>query len=97
MFAVLSDAVDCFQKYLGAKGRRCQNLFDEAEAWIKSQDSNSPYSFEHICEVLNINPAYLRIGLMRWRVTHESHPLRRKRLREPLRYQYRVRQNRVCI
>ncbi|MGH7854436.1 MAG: hypothetical protein ACREP3_13410 [Candidatus Binatia bacterium] len=97
MFAVLSDAIDCFQKYLGTKGRRCQRLFNDAEAWIKSQDGGGPYSFEHICDVLNINPDYLRIGLMRWRVTHESHKYRRKRLREPLRYQYRVRQNRVCI
>jgi hypothetical protein len=97
MFAVLSDAVECFQRYLGAKGRRCQRLFNEAEAWIKSQDARCPYSFENICEVLNINPEYLRVGLMRWRVTNELHKLRRKRLREPLRYQYRVRQNRVCI
>lgn len=96
MFAVLSDAVECFQKYLGAKNRRCQKLFTEAESWIKSQDARCPYSFEHICEVLNINPNYLRIGLMRWRATHESHQLRRKRLREPLRYQYRA-QSQVCV
>jgi len=97
MFAVLSDAVECFQKYVGAKGRRCQNLFNDAEAWIKNQDARWPYSFEHICDVLNISPNYLRIGLMRWRVTNESHKLRRKRMREPLRYQYRVRQSRVCV
>ena len=97
MFAVLSDAVECFQKYLGAKGKRCEKLFNDAEAWIKSQDARGAYSFEHICEVLNLNPNYLRIGLMRWRMSHESQKLRRKRLREPLRYQYRVRQNRISI
>ena len=96
MFAVLSDAVECFQKYLGAKGRRCQNLFNDAEAWIRNQDARWPYSFEHICDVLNINPDYLRIGLMRWRAAHESQKIRPKRLREPLRYQYRA-QSQVCI
>jgi hypothetical protein len=97
MFAVLSDAIDCFQKHFGAKSRRCQRLFNEAEAWIRSQDARWPYSFEQICDVLSINPNYLRIGLTRWRGTHEVHKPRRKRLREPLRYQYRARQTRACI
>ena len=97
MFAVLSDGIECFQKYFGAKNRRCQKLFTEAESWIKSQDAVGPYSFEHICDVLSINPNYLRIGLMRWRGNREAQKPRRKRLREPLRYQYRIRQNRVCV
>jgi hypothetical protein len=97
MFAVLTDAIECFQKYLGANGRRRRNLFAEADAWICSRDSSSPYSFEQICEVLHINPNYLRLGLMQWRVNHESQKNPRKRIREPLRYQYRVKHNRVTI
>jgi hypothetical protein len=97
MFAVLTDAIECFQKYLGANGRRRRNLFAEADAWICSRDSSSPYSFEQICEVLNMNPNYLRLGLMQWRVNHESQKNPRKRIREPLRYQYRVKHNRVTI
>ena len=34
MFAVLTDAIECFQKYFGAKSRRCRALFAEADAWI---------------------------------------------------------------
>jgi hypothetical protein len=97
MFAVLSDAIECFQKYLTAESRTSRKLFKEAEAWIDSKESNWPYSFEQICDVLNLDSGYLRVGLTRWRLTHELQKSPRKRLREPLRYQYRVRHNRVCI
>jgi len=95
MFAVLTDAVECFQKYLGANSRRCRALFGDAEAWINSKDSRWPFSFEHICEMLRLSPSYLRMGLMRWRVAHETKKALHKRIREPLRYQYRVRANRI--
>lgn len=95
MFAVLADAVECFQKYLGANSRRCRALFSNAEAWIYSKDSRWPYSFEHICEMLQISPSYLRKGLIRWRLAYETKKGLRKRIREPLRYQYRVRESRI--
>jgi len=97
MFAVLTDAIECFQKYLGGKSRRSQRLFREAESWIACRDSSWLFSFENICEMLNINPNYLRIGLMQWRIDHQSHKRLPKRLREPLRYQYRVKHTRVGL
>jgi hypothetical protein len=95
MFAVLTDAIECFQKYLGENSRRSRRLYGEAEAWIACRDSSWPYSFENICDVLNINANYLRLGLMQWRINHQSHKKFPKRLREPLRYQYRVKHTRV--
>jgi hypothetical protein len=95
MFAVLTDAVECFQKYLGANSRRCRAMFGDAETWINSKDSRWPFSFEHICEMLRLSPSYLRMGLMRWRVAHETKKALHKRIREPLRYQYRVKANRI--
>jgi hypothetical protein len=97
MFAVLTDAIECFQKYLGVQRRRCRNLFKEAEAWITNKDSKEFYSFEHVCEVLGISPSYLRDGLNRWRIDHENVRVLQRRIREPLRYQYRVKNNRVSI
>lgn len=97
MFAILTDAIECFQKYLGAPNRRCRNLFKEAEGWITNKDSGEFYSFEHVCEVLAISPSYLRDGLNRWRIDHENVRGLRRRIREPLRYQYRVKNNRVSI
>jgi hypothetical protein len=97
MFAVLTDAIECFQKYFGASSRKCRASYSEAEAWIASKESRWPYSFEHICQVLNISPSYLRLGLMKWRSARESDRTPRKRIREPLRYQYRVKGNRISM
>lgn len=97
MFAVLTDAIECFQKYLGVQSRRCRNLFKEAEAWITNKDSKELYSFENVCEVLGISPSYLRLGLNQWRIEHACNQGLRKRIRESLRYQYRVKHNRVSI
>ena len=97
MFAVLTDAIECFQKYLDGKSRRARNLFRDAEAWISSKDARGLFSFEHVCDVLDISPGYLRLGLNRWRIEHIGDRGLRKRIREPLRYQYRVKNNRVSI
>jgi hypothetical protein len=97
MFAVLTDAIECFQKYIGSDNPRSRRLSAEAEAWITNQDASWPYSFEHICQVLNLSPGYLRLGLMQWRSAHVRDRNPRKRIREPLRYQYRVKSNRMSM
>lgn len=97
MLAILSDAIECFQKYSNATNRRGRKLFLNAESWINNRDASWPCSFEHICDVLNISANYLRLGLIQWRIQNESGSGPRKRIREPLRYQYRVRHNRVRI
>ena len=97
MFAVLTDAVECFQKHANGKSRSGRNLFTEAEAWFASRESLRPFSFEYVCEVFHLNPNYIRIGLTRWRHTHGSRKGRHKRMRESLRYQNRVRHDRLHI
>lgn len=97
MFAVLTDAIECFQKYYGANAPRRRRLFTEAEAWISKRDYAWPYSFENICETLNIDPNYLRVGLTRWRIHHEAQKNTGLCIRKTLRYQNTVKQNRVCL
>ena len=97
MFAVLTDAIECFQKYYGASAHRHRRLFSEAEAWISTRDGGWPYSFENICETLNIDPNYLRIGLMQSRVDHEAQKNTDFRIRKTLRYQNTVKPNRMCV
>jgi hypothetical protein len=63
--AVLDDAIICFIKYATAKQRREQRLFRETEAWLFAEDANWPFSFENLCGFLEINPHYLRSGLLR--------------------------------
>jgi len=66
MLAVLRDAVECYQKYALARDPRGRFEFDEARRWIESSDRDWPYSFENICDVLDIDPIYLREGLERY-------------------------------
>ncbi len=65
--AVLQDAVDCFQKHLAARDRRARQLYLDAEEWIGSDDRSWPFSFENVCDLLQINAEYLRRGLLAWR------------------------------
>jgi hypothetical protein len=39
----------------------------------------------------------LRTGLTRWRSLYDKNRPARRRIREPLRYQYRVKQNRISV
>jgi hypothetical protein len=65
--AVLEDAVDCFQKHVRARDPKARQLFMDAEEWICSEDRSWPFSFENVCDLLQIHPEYLRRGLLAWK------------------------------
>jgi hypothetical protein len=67
MYAVLEDAISCFQKGTLANGRRPQRLAREAEEWFFTDDLRWPFSFVNICAVLGLDPEFIRLGLKRWR------------------------------
>ena len=67
VIALLQDAVDCFQKHLWARDRKARQLYLDAEAWICSGDRSWPFSFDNVCDLLQIDPEYLRRGLLAWR------------------------------
>ena len=67
MLAVLEDAIDCFQKYAFARDPRGQQIFDESREWVSSTDRSWLFSFENICDTLEINADYVRRGLHEWR------------------------------
>jgi hypothetical protein len=67
MVAILEDAVDCFQKYLGARDTRSRNLHAEAENWFLSDDESWPFSFVNVCQALDLQPEFIRHGLLLWR------------------------------
>ena len=67
MIAVLEDAVDVYRKQAGAKDPRAQQLFHEAEEWIEDPDRTWLFSFQNICDVLDIDAEYLRRGLHGWK------------------------------
>jgi hypothetical protein len=76
LLAVLQDAVECFQEHVVAQSIREKKLFQEAEDWILEKNSDWPFSFENICETLQLNPDYIRRGLLVWkeakRKTHSA-------------------------
>ena len=75
MLAILEDGINCFQENLRAQDVRRSRLFQDAEAWIVELDGDWVFSFENVCEALDINPAYVRQGLVRWRENKLSkHP-----------------------
>ena len=67
MYAVLDDAITCFQKFSSASSKHGKSIFREAEHWLMHEKSDWPFSFEHLCEGLNLDPDYIRAGLLRWR------------------------------
>ena len=67
MLAVLEDAIDCFQKYAHTNDLRGKQLFSESYEWIMSSDKRWLFSFENICQIVDMNPDYIRQGLHRWR------------------------------
>ena len=67
MLAVLADAIDHFQKHVVAKDEKGRKLFQEAEEWFLEKDSDGLFSFEYICDTLQLRPDYIRQGLLSWK------------------------------
>jgi hypothetical protein len=67
MLAVLESAVEDFQKYVLARHARGKKLFQEAEEWFLDKDSEEPFSFQGICQTLELHPEPIRKGLMVWK------------------------------
>jgi len=67
MLTVLESAVEDFQKYVLARKPRGKKLFQEAEEWFLERDSDELFSFENICDTLQLHPDYMRQGLLRWK------------------------------
>lgn len=67
MLAILEDAVDCFRdNHLARHGKKKQ-LFDKVQRWIFGVSAGWVFDFENICSVLELNPEYIRKGLVRWK------------------------------
>ncbi len=66
MLAVLEDAVDTFRKTALAQDARGRASYHEAREWIFSNDQKWLFSFENICQTLEMNSCYIRQGLDNW-------------------------------
>ncbi len=78
LWAILTDAIHCFQTFLHAASNHGQQLFDEAEWWLMHEtrtaapsDGRQGFAFEEVCAALGIDANYVRTGLQRWREAQE--------------------------
>jgi len=66
LFAVLQDAVSYWFRY----GRGCtpreRRLFAETKHWFWSEERSWLFAFVRICELLDLDPNYIRRGLILW-------------------------------
>lgn len=72
--AVLQDAVACWFRYRHARHARGQRLFRETQDWFWATEQDSLFAFEHICAQLQLDPDYIRQGLLRWQTTFADQP-----------------------
>jgi hypothetical protein len=67
ILSVLEDAVECFMKCIDASTSKAQRLFRDADEWIALEDKQWVFSFDNVCDMLDINPDYMRRGLKQWK------------------------------
>lgn len=63
MLAVLEEALVTFQRGLNSPVPERRKRFFEVDRWVAERDSDWPFSFENICQTLQIDPDYIRAGL----------------------------------
>ena len=64
LVAILDDAIHQYRKYKNARDTAGKERFRETEEWIKSEDNDWIFSFNNICELLGLNPDYVRHTLL---------------------------------
>jgi len=63
MRAVLVDAIECYLKHMTTAVAKYRRLFHDTERWIFSRDVAWPFSFENICDALDLDPRPIRATL----------------------------------
>ncbi|HYJ15337.1 MAG TPA: hypothetical protein VE170_07590 [Candidatus Limnocylindria bacterium] len=67
MHAILEEAIKTYRMNVSAKGGRDYRLFLDVQTWIMARNDDWLFSFENICEVLGLDPDFVRSGLTRWK------------------------------
>jgi hypothetical protein len=91
VFAVLEDAVRTYLRLRDSRGRSARVEFQEVARWFEARNLSAPFSFEYVCEVLELEPESFRRRLP----MVQAHALPTKQLRSAGRRQ-RVRSTRYA-
>jgi hypothetical protein len=65
MIAILKDAVECLNKYRGARSSLGSNQYQNALEWVEDEGTEWLFSFNNICDLLGFDPNYLRKVLIK--------------------------------
>lgn len=84
MLAVLEEAIATFQRHVGSTSPRSLRLVEDVEEWTDARGQDWPFSFENICEALNLEAEYVRGGMTRWKATER----RRAGIGQPTVYRF---------
>jgi len=76
MAAVLQDGIENFQKYAFAQDALGRETFNDERSWVVAKNDHSLFAFNTVCEILDINPDFLRSGLLRWLEQRKHDPVR---------------------
>ena len=60
LIAILEDAIYSYRKYRWARDGEGKENFREAEEWIMEGSDDWIFSFNSICELLGLDPDYIR-------------------------------------
>jgi hypothetical protein len=66
MFAVLTDAVRCYQRAARSGPPEDRKEFREVQEWFFSDDESGPFAYRIVCYALGIDADHLRDRLRRW-------------------------------
>ena len=64
LLAILEDALHCYRKFSAARDRLGRDRFREAESWIMGADNHWIFGFANLCDLLGLDPQYIRRGLL---------------------------------
>jgi hypothetical protein len=76
--AILEDAVHCYRKYQLAQNRVGRERFREVESWIMGSSNDWIFSFDNVCQVLGLDPMYVRQRLRE----RKAHPANQAKPRQ---------------
>ena len=60
MLAVLVDAINILQRWNPTSRARKSRIFVDAAQWVLRRGTNYPFSFDNVCDALDIDPEMLR-------------------------------------
>lgn len=94
MAGILVDAVRCFQNNFEARHPSRRQEFSEARFWIFDNRGTGPFSFQSVCDALEVDQVALRNWIICWREKRRAGERQRMIRRPPVNIRRRMQSRR---